>query len=207
MYLPRHFAETDLSRLDALVDRDAFATLVSVRDGVPYASHLPVLYERDGERVRFRGHWARANPQWQGLDGQSVLLIVHGPHAYVSPNWYPDPALSVPTWNYAVAHCHGRIAIHDGEPAVEPIVTALAERFEGGGPGAWRFANVEPSVRHELRGIVGFELAVDRLELKFKLNQHHPAAKREGAICGLRTTGTSGGAEIANLMASPATMR
>src|SRR5690606_29193437 len=81
MYTPRHFAETDLAGLDALAARDPFVTLVTVADGVPAVSHLPVLYARDGERIVLRGHWSRANPQWRHGDGPA-LAIVHGPHAY-----------------------------------------------------------------------------------------------------------------------------
>ena len=107
MYLPRAFAETDLAALDALLARDSFVTLVTVRDGAPSVSHLPVLYRRDGEQIELIGHWARPNPQ--ARHAGPALVIVHGPHAYVSPAWYPDKeeAARVPTWNYAVAHLDG----------------------------------------------------------------------------------------------------
>jgi transcriptional regulator len=110
MYTPRHFAEQDLGELDRLFERDPFVTLVTTdADGLPFASHLPVLYRREGERISIEGHWAKPNPQ-SGHDSP-VLLIVHGPHHYVSPGWYPDKeaAARVPTWNCVVAHLHGRL--------------------------------------------------------------------------------------------------
>jgi transcriptional regulator len=51
-----------------------------------------------------------------------------------------------------------------------------------------------------LRGIVGFELAVDDIQVKFKLNQNHPAANIEGAIAGLRAQGGADALEVAALM-------
>ena len=97
MYVPGHFKETDLERLDWLVSHDAFASLVSIVDGAPFVSHLPVLYRRDEQEVRFAGHWARPNPQWRAIEDQRVLLVVHGPHTYISPRWYVEPRRHVPT--------------------------------------------------------------------------------------------------------------
>ena len=102
MYSPRAFVEHDLGALDALFAHDPFITLVtSVPDatGAAQVSHLPVLYRRDGDAVLLEGHWARGNPQ-AGAHA-SALAVVHGPHAYVSPAWYPDKhaAARVPTWN------------------------------------------------------------------------------------------------------------
>ena len=97
MYQRPVFAEADLAHLDHLFARDAFATLVTVVGGLPFASHLPMLYRRDGSDVLLEGHWARPNPQ--ARHAGPALMIVHGPHAYVSPGWYPDKdaAARVPT--------------------------------------------------------------------------------------------------------------
>lgn len=174
MYVPPHFAVDDLARLDALVARDAFATLVSVHDGAPFASHVPLLYAREGERVRISGHWARPNPQWRTIGDQTVLCIVHGPHAYVSPNDYPEPAARVPTWNYAVAHLYGTLRIVEQAPALLALVSAMADRFERERPLPWSLASADPSLERLAAGIVGFEMDVQRIELKFKLSQNHP---------------------------------
>lgn len=202
MHLPGRFRVDDLSALDALVERDAFATLVSLVDGAPFASHLPVLYRREGGQVRFSGHWARANRQWRGIGDQQVLLIVHGAHAYVSPTWYADPAAGVPTWNYAVAHVRGRIrTVHDPE-ALAALVAALAARYEEKAGSDWRFPASAPGTTRELAGIVGFELEATGIDIKHKLNQHHERASVEGAIAGLRGRGDPGSVEVAALMAS-----
>ncbi|ENZ96365.1 transcriptional regulator protein Pai2 [Xanthomonas fragariae] len=109
MYTPRAFAQTDLALLDWLFVRDPFVTLISQGDdGQPAISHLPVLYRRDAQAVIIEGHWARPNPQ--ARQPGDAVIVVQGPHAYVSPSWYTDKEATarVPTWNYAVAHLHGR---------------------------------------------------------------------------------------------------
>lgn len=174
MYTPASFAETDLAALDALIERDSFVTLIAVHDGIAQVTHLPVLYRRDGERVELRGHFARPNPQSR-MAGPA-LAIVHGPHAYVSPGWYPgkEAQSRVPTWNYAVAHLHGEITMFDDESALAEVVDSLSRRHEPRVGGDWRYEHARDDHRVQLRGIVGFRLAVECVQLKFKLNQNHP---------------------------------
>jgi transcriptional regulator len=200
MYTPLHFAETDLAQLDRLVERDAFVTLVSVDDGVPHASHLPVLYRREGDAIELRGHWARPNPQWRHAG--TVLAIVHGPHAYVSPGGYSDTesAARVPTWNYAVAHLRGVLDIHEDPAFLAAVVSDLSEKYEAASGGDWRFQPENPAHGAQLRGIVGFRMRVDAVELKFKLNQNHPAANVRGAAAALGGSGREGDREIHSLM-------
>jgi transcriptional regulator len=199
MYLPRRFAETDLAELDRLVARDAFATLVTVdAEGLPFASHLPVLYARDGGTVRFSGHWARPNPQARH-DGPA-LLVVHGPHAYISPSWYADQDGQVPTWNYAVAHIGGRLERSEDPALLQALVAELAAKYEGPLGSGWQPAYGSAALAQDLRGIVGFTLQAERIELKFKLNQNHPAANVEGAAAALERSGEPLAAETAALM-------
>ena len=202
MYVPEHFRESDLARLDWLAAHDAFGTLISSIEGAPFATHLPVLYARSGERVTLTGHWARANPQWRTIEGQRALFVFHGPHAYVSPRWYVEPRRHVPTWNYAVAHVYGSVRLIHEREALERIVTALAGIYERDAPGAWRLAESEPANLASLRGIVGFELSAADLQVKFKLNQNHPRGNVEGAIRGLRAQGSPDAQATAALMAS-----
>lgn len=200
-YTPRHFAETDLAGLDALLARDPFVTLVTMHDGAPSVTHLPVLHARDGDAVELRGHWSRANPQWR--EGATrALAIVHGPHAYVSPSWYPDKqaAARVPTWNYAVAHLHGTLEVLDDAASVARIVADLSARHEAAVGSDWRYEPGDAAHTAQLRGIVGFRLRVDTIELKFKLNQNHPAANVRAAADALAAGGRDADREIAALM-------
>ncbi|MBB6573653.1 FMN-binding negative transcriptional regulator [Xanthomonas arboricola] len=179
MYAPRAFAQTDLALLDWLIARDPFVTLISHgEDGQPAISHLPVLYRRDAQSVVIEGHWARPNPQARS-PGDAVL-VVQGPHAYVSPSWYPDKeaAARVPTWNYAMAHLHGRCEQVSDEAALGELIGRMSTHFEQSVGSDWLFEMERDSHRRQLRGLVGFRFVPSRIELTFKLSQNHPAANQ-----------------------------
>jgi transcriptional regulator len=201
MYLPRAFAQTDLTQLDALLAADPFVTLVTIdADGAPFASHLPVLYRREGARVLVEGHWARPNPQ--ARHGGNALMIVHGPHAYVSPGWYPDkePAARVPTWNYAVAHLSGALQVFEDEDGLADLVARMSGRFESAIGQSWRFERDREDHRRQLRGIIGFRFEPVRIELKFKLNQNHPVENRAAVADALADADAPGSRAVAALM-------
>jgi len=201
MYRPRAFVETDLAQLDALIAADPFVSLVTTGgDGAPFVSHLPVLYRRDGDAARIEGHWAKPNPQ--ARHAGEALLIVHGPHAYVSPGWYPDKEAAgrVPTWNYAVAHLRGRLETFDDEASLGDLVSRLSDRFEAGVGSDWTFEPEREQHRGLLRGIVGFRLVPDRIEMKFKLSQNHPLANRRSVIEALSAREDADARAVAALM-------
>lgn len=201
MYQPRAFVETDLAQLDALFALDAFATLVTQdAAGAPFASHLPVLYHRAGDGIRIEGHWARPNPQVS--HDSAALMIVHGPHAYVSPGWYPDKASAgrVPTWNYAVAHLRGRLETFADEPSLGDLVSRLSSRFEATVGSDWEFDPADARQHALLRGIVGFRFVPDQVDIKFKLSQNHPLANRHAVIAALSQRDDADARAVAALM-------
>ncbi|WP_101927071.1 MULTISPECIES: FMN-binding negative transcriptional regulator [Luteimonas] len=200
MATPRAFVEPDPALLDALLVAHPFVTLVTVRDGVPDASHLPVLARRDGAALLLEGHWARANPQ--ARDGDEALVLVHGPHAYLSADWYPDKHehARVPTWNYVVAHLRVHIERVDDEEALGALVARTAERFEPTVGGTWRYDHTDPRERRQLRGIVGFRLRVHAAELTRKLSQNHPDANRASVVAALDAQADDDARAIAALM-------
>ncbi|WP_334179377.1 FMN-binding negative transcriptional regulator [Pseudoxanthomonas sp.] len=200
MFTPRAFVETDLAELDRLIARDAFVTLVTVADGAPVVSHLPVLYARDGDRIIIEGHWAKPNPQ--ARHAGPALLIVHGPHAYLSPGWYADKEENsrVPTWNYAVAHLHGVLETTEDTAALASIVDRLSQVNEARVGNDWRFEHDRDDHVRQLRGIIGFRFDVERVELKFKLSQNHPAANVEGAAAALQQLGGEDNVAVSDLM-------
>lgn len=200
MYLPEAFKAKELGALDRLAAYNAFGTLVSQLDGAPFVSHLPVLYRRTEGQVTLTGHWARANPQWRDIEGQRVLFIFQGPHAYISPRWYLEPEKNVPTWNYAVAHVYGRVRVIHDIAELERIVTALSLQYEAGAEKPWRFENTGETGRARLKAIVGFELTADEVQVKLKLNQNHVAGNIRGAIDGLRAEGTAEALAVADWM-------
>lgn len=201
MYQPRAFVETDLVALDALIAAHPFITLVSTGDdGAPFVSHLPVLYRRDGDEVLIEGHWARPNPQASHTG--RMLMIVHGPHAYVSPSWYPDKEeqARVPTWNYAVAHLAGTLETFEDEVSLATLVDDLSRQHEGRVGSDWRFEFDRDDQRRQLRGIIGFRFHVDTASLKFKLNQNHPTANRLSVAAQLEQQPWEASRDVAALM-------
>lgn len=201
MFTPRAFATTDLQHLDALFASDPFVTLITNdADGLPFASHLPVLYRRTETSVLIEGHWARPNPQ--ARHAEDALMIVHGPHAYVSPSWYLDkePAARVPTWNYAVAHLSGRLERFEDEAGLADIVDRTSVHFETLSGSDWRFEPEREDHRVQLRGIIGFRFVPARIELKFKLSQNHPEANRRAVTDALAASEDAGAKAVAALM-------
>ncbi|HXF80228.1 MAG TPA: FMN-binding negative transcriptional regulator [Usitatibacter sp.] len=174
LYVPPHFRNEDRGELLDFMRAHAFATLVSSAGAGIAVSHVPLLVEEHGGKIVLRGHVARANPQWEALEGAGeVLAIFHGPHAYVSPTWYAThPA--VPTWNYAVVHAYGKAHL-TGADELHEIVTELSGKYEAGNNPPWRFSEQPPAYAESMLGmIVGFEVEVERLEAKFKLSQNRP---------------------------------
>lgn len=176
MYVPDHFREERPEVLHDAMGRIGFATLVTT--GME-ANHLPMLLEGGV----LRGHVARANPVWKADDG-AALAIFLGPHAYVSPSWYPSKAATskaVPTWNYITVHARGAIRwIQDGD-WLRNHVTALSDTHEAGRAEPWKVGDAPASyIDGLLRAIVGFELTIEKLEGKYKLSQNRDVADREG---------------------------
>lgn len=175
LYVPSHFRVEDRDGLVAFMRAHAFATLVSSAAEGLHVSHVPILVDTFGDKVLLRGHVARANTQWETLeDATHAMAIFHGPHAYVSPTWYATHP-SVPTWNYAVVHAHGKARITD-EAELHEIVTELSAVYEAGNSPPWKLSEQPAAYVSSMLGmIVGFELEVERIEGKFKLSQNRPA--------------------------------
>ena len=193
MYVPDMFREDRPDVLQDAMRRIGFATLVTQ---ALEANHLPMLVQ-DGV---LRGHVARANPVWK-QGGGAALAIFLGPHAYVSPNWYPSKAetgKAVPTWNYLTVHARGTIAWMQDPDWLRAHVSALSETHEAGRAEPWKIADAPAGyVDGLLRAIVGFELTIASLEGKWKLSQNRDAADQAGVREGLRRDGRK---DVARLM-------
>ena len=200
MYIPEHAKCTDLSVLDRLAEHASFGTLVSTVDSAPFATHLPVLMRRSGRKICIQGHWARPNPQWMDIERQRVLFIFHGPHAYISPQWYLEPGDRVPTWNYVAAHLYGRVRLEHDADRLREFLHALAEKYESGTEHPWNYRRASERTQRAVAGVVGFELLVDEVQIKQKLSQHDSEGNIRGAIAGLRAAGTVEARQVAGLM-------
>ena len=201
VYLPPAFTEALPEILIAHIQRYDFALLVSHGARGIVSSHVPFLVERRNDELHLHGHLARPNPQVADLaEGGEVLAVFSGPHAYISPRWYANgPA--VPTWNYADVHAYGIVRLIDDPDWLGGFLHRLAERHESGGETPWRMEDQPAAyMTGMLKGIVGFEIRVTRLEGKFKLSQNRPVADRPRIIEALDTGGDPNAAGVAQLM-------
>lgn len=199
MYIPQHFAQPDMATLQAAIERYSFATLVSGGAGGLSGSHLPLLLERaGGASGTLLGHMARANAQWREANGQEVLAIFHGPHAYISPQWYQATEV-VPTWNYVVVHAYGRLEVIEDEAATEALLERMVRTFEAGEEQPWQMSEGD-NVQRLLKQIVAFRIPITRLEGKWKLNQNRPVEQRQKVIAVLSARSDEQSQEIAKLM-------
>lgn len=205
VYLPPAFTETRPELLIAHIERHDFGLLVSHGAAGMIASHVPFLVERrqaisGGEELHLLGHLARANPQVADLAaGGEVLAIFSGPHAYVSPGWYASQP-AVPTWNYADVHAYGTPRLIEDQ-ALRRFLQQLSVRHEAGRETPWRMEDQPAAYMAGMfKGIVGFDLAVARLEGKFKLSQNRPAADRPRIVAALEARGDTEARAVARLM-------
>jgi transcriptional regulator len=189
LYTPRAFAAGD-DAAARLLREHAFATLVTPSDSEPLVSHLPLEYRpAQGAKGTLLGHMARANPHWQHFGARESIAIFPGPHAYVSPSWYAAPAAAVPTWNYAVAHVHGRVELMTDPAETRALLDSLVERYEGNREAPWRLQLEGAALAAMLDAIVGFRLGIERIDVKLKLSQNRSADDRERVIAALRSEG------------------
>jgi transcriptional regulator len=190
MYTPRAFAETRRAPLHAAMHAHPLATVAYVDDGRPDVCHVPLELDADaGEHGTLRGHVARPNPLWRAADGGEVLLVFHGPDAYVSPSHYAskvEHGRVVPTWNYLVVHARGRLRAVSDAPWLRALVGRLTDRHEAERAAPWAVDDApDDYVEGMLGAIVGIEIPIDELAGAFKLSQNKAGADLAGVRAGL----------------------
>jgi transcriptional regulator len=186
MYLPPAFATKDLATLHDLIEAYNFGTLVSQGPDGPYASHIPFLLDRArGANGTLVAHLSRGNPHGRYLADHTAMAVFVGPHGYISPSWYAmHPA--VPTWNYAAVHAYGTPHLIEDPAALRAIVIRLVAMNEGGRPAPWTTDDLPAEfMSGMLKGIVGFEIPIERIEGKLKLSQNRSAEDRRRVIATL----------------------
>ena len=207
VYLPPHFAETDIASLHQIIETTPLGILITIGSDGLAANHIPfILDPRSGDRGRLLAHVARNNPVWHDHDPtQEALVVFRAPEAYVSPNWYETKREThrvVPTWNYAVVHAYGPLVIHDDVKWIRGQAGMLTKRQEASQPVPWKMADAPADYTTEmLAQIVGIEIPIARLIGKVKASQNRVDADRTGAIAGLRGTGDAGDRAMAEIMA------
>ena len=202
MYIPSAFREDDPRALHALVQANGFGLLVTMEEGAPQASHLPMLLDPTrGAQGSLFGHLAAANPQWRGFDGNSpALAVFSGPHAYVSPRWYTE-ARNVPTWDYVSVHVRGKPRVIERRDLVRDLLRRTMALYESSFPEPRCFDSIPGDYTEALLGaVVAFELPITRIAGARKLSQNKGARDRARIVEGLRAMGDPSAARVAALV-------
>ncbi|MDM9583244.1 MULTISPECIES: FMN-binding negative transcriptional regulator [unclassified Nostoc] len=173
MYIPNAFREDDIEKLVAFMRANSFATLVSILNDVPVASHIPLVVTVQNNVVKLSGHVAKPNPQWQVFGVGEALAVFTGPHAYISPSLY-EKQESVPTWNYIAVHAYGVpqvITLGDSPELMDKMIEDMIDTYGSEYKSQWH--SLSDNFREGMmNGIIGFEMTITRLEGKYKLSQN-----------------------------------
>ena len=201
-YNPRHFALTDEQAIRRVLTECGFATLITSAGDELVISHVPVLFDpAAGPHGMLLGHVAAANPHASALGQGTTFVVLQGPFGYVSPNWYTQPAASVPTWNYVALHVHGSVERRDTLADKRTLVDALTARHEAAFAQPWTSAKMPPALLEKMLGaIVGFRIRIERIDAKFKLGQNRSSEDRAGVIAGLHARGSASADTLADWM-------
>jgi transcriptional regulator len=196
MYIPRANEENRVPVMHALMVSQPLGTLVTLGASGLFASHIPMVLEKDDSQFGvLRGHISRANTQWRDfVPAVDALAIFAGHQHYISPNWYPETkehGKEVPTWNYVVVHAYGTLKVISDEHWLLTHVESLTNIHEAASPVPWKVSDAPGEfIKSMLKGIIGLELPIRRLEGKWKVSQNRTERERKGVIEGLSNLNT-----------------
>lgn len=169
-----HYLMTDVDEVKRLIRHNPWATFVSPASTGLIASHYPALLEEDRDELSIVSHFGRPDEQLHELGAHEVLVIIQGPHDYVSPSWYPAGEV-VPTWNHVTAHLYGTPEILSEDENYE-MLSKLTDHFEQHYPGGRSLAEDEAGTRRAAKGTVGLRMKVTRFDARAKLSQNKAPA-------------------------------
>jgi len=208
MYQPPHFREDRLDVQHALIAAHPLGLLITSGPGGLQANPVPFLIDATAsERGTLRAHLARANPQLGELATASECLIVfQGPQHYISPSLYPtkrDTGKVVPTWNYITVHAWGAPRVIDDADWLRQQIDDLTRHNERPRAAPWNVSDAPDAfIAAQIKGIVGVEILLTRIEGKWKVSQNRTAVDQQGVAAGLRGLG-----DDADLMADEVAAR
>jgi transcriptional regulator len=180
MYIPKINLETDRDEIVAFMKQFSFATIITAKDNLPVATHLPFLVTiRDGN-VILTSHFARANEHWEDIGNNKVLVIFSEPHAYISPKNY-DKELNVPTWNYISIHAYGQGKLITETDKTFNVLESMIDNYEISYRQQWDSLPEEYKFKMS-KAIVAFEIVVTDLQAKKKLSQNRTGSEKQKII-------------------------
>lgn len=199
MYINKDNRHEDPAEMEAFVQQNGFAILISQVDGRPWATHIPLMLSHDADgKAILSGHVSKANGQWKSIEGQEILAIFSGPHAYISSSWYDHENVS--TWNYTAVHAYGRARLVTGEELAQAL-SKLTDHYEQQSEKPVSVAGMSPGYfESQVRGLVGFEIAVTEFQAVRKLSQNRDDANHAQIVEQLEKRGDAQSVAIAEEM-------
>ena len=198
MYIPRINSWNDDREIPDFMQRFSFATMVSARNGIPIATHLPFLVSKVEDSIILYSHFARANDHWQALGEQTSLVIFSEPHAYISPSHY-EKELNVPTWNYLAVHAYGKATLITDTDKLMELLENTINNFEASYGKQW--SSLPDQYRmNMIKGIVGFSMVVTELQAKKKISQNRSEGEKEKIVQSLAKSEDTNAQLIAEYM-------
>jgi len=161
---------TDPEEVKRLIRENPWATIVSSTASGLVASHYPVILEETADRISIVSHVGRPDEQLHELGQHEILMIIQGPHGYVSPGWYAEGDF-IPTWNHVTAHLYGTPELLGDEENFR-VLDELTDHFESRMPNPVSLDIDETAARRIARGTVGIRLRVTRFDARLKLSQN-----------------------------------
>jgi transcriptional regulator len=200
MYVPSTNKFEDEQQAISFMQRYSFATIITVKDGVPTATHLPFIVKQGGDQIILRSHFAKANPQATDIIDNNALVIFTEPHAYISPKHY-EKEQSVPTWNYLAVHAYGKCVLLNSNEDKASLLEETINYYEAEYLKQWQ-GLPDAFKQNMMQGIVAFEIIVNDLQAKSKLSQNKTKQERDSIISELSQAETSTEKDIAQYMSS-----
>jgi transcriptional regulator len=196
MYTPKIYQDNDFESIRKFIQENGFGILVSLTEGQLWATHIPMMLSEDGTKLI--GHMSRGNKQWKDFGTQEVMAIFSGPHTYISSSWYDHE--NVPTWNYLAIHIYGSINILDGDELYKAL-DDLTNKYEKASEKPISMSTMSPEyVKRAMKGTVGFEVTITRVEATKKLSQNRDDKNHEAIVGQLEKRGDHDSKAIAELM-------
>ena len=194
MYTPKYHALTNVAAMRAHIAEYPLGAWVCMAQSQLMANHIPfVLDVQHGAHGRLLGHVSRANPVWRQLaDGAPSVVMFMGPHAYITPSWYPGKnqhGKVVPTWNYVTVHAHGMARPIEDTEWILDVINRLTDAQESRRDTPWRVSDAPAAyIDQMLKAVVGIDIKIERLEGRLKVSQDEDEQDRLGTVEGLRRT-------------------
>lgn len=188
MYIPEIYKNENQTEIDNFLHENGFAILVNQTLGKLWATHIPLVLDRnENGEIYLHGHLSKINPQAENFkDGDEIMAIFSGPHAYISSSWYDHE--NVPTWNYIAVHVYGKITLLNYEQTVLSL-KKLVDKYEAKSENPVRVEDLSEKTMREAKGVTGFKIEITSIEAQRKMSQNRDAKNYQNIISELEKTG------------------